>query len=467
MLSTAIGLIVLLFHLAGIVAAVNAVMNTRTAQGAFAWVLGLILLPYITLIPYLYLGRSRFRGYVNRHRASRLQSREAAGTLAGADASDAPEAMRYRSIANLLDTRFYAGQQLRLLVDGKATFEAIFEAIGKAQHYALVQFFIFHDDELGRRMQALLLERAAAGIKVCVLFDGIGSHSLPKHYVQALREGGVMIHAFATRKKSNRFQLNFRNHRKVVVVDGHIGFTGGLNVGDEYMGLKPPLAPWRDTHIQIEGPAVAELQRSFAEDWYWVTGELPPMAMAQACEGSALTLIAATGPADPQESCSLYFVSAIHAATQRVWLTTPYFVPDQAVMAALRLAVGRGVDVRVLIPSRPDHYAVFQASGLYAHDAVLAGVRVFRYQPGFIHQKVMLVDDDTTSIGSMNLDNRSFRLNFEISSLNIDADFAADVETMLLADFAQAREVSADDYTQAPYLRRLIMHVARLFDPVL
>ena len=467
MLSTAIGLIVLLFHLAGIVAALNAVMNTRTAQGAFAWALGLVLLPYITLIPYLYLGRSRFRGYINRHRASRLQSREAAGVLDGADASDAAEAMRYQSIANLLDTRFYAGQRLRLLVDGDATFEAIFAAIGKAQHYALVQFFIFHDDELGRRMQALLLERAAAGVKVCVLFDGIGSHALPKHYIQTLCAGGVMIHAFTTRKKSNRFQLNFRNHRKVVVVDGHIGFTGGLNVGDEYMGLKPPLAPWRDTHIQIEGPAVAELQRSFAEDWYWVTGELPPMARSQQIEGSALTLIAATGPADAQESCSLYFVSAIHAATQRVWLTTPYFVPDQAVMSALRLAVGRGVDVRVLIPSRPDHYAVFQASGLYAHDAVLAGVRVFRYQPGFIHEKVMLIDDDTASIGSMNLDNRSFRLNFEISSLNIDRPFAAEVEAMLHADFAQSREVSADDYTKAPYLRRLIMHVARLFDPVL
>ena len=467
MLSTAIGLIVLLLHLAGIVAAVNAVMNTRTAQGAFAWALGLILLPYITLIPYLYLGRSRFRGYINRHRASRLQSREAAGVLDSADASDAAEAMRYQSIANLLDTRFYAGQRLRLLIDGDATFEAIFAAIAKAQHYVLVQFFIFHDDALGRRMQTLLLERAAAGVKVCVLFDGIGSHALPKHYVQTLCAGNVMIHAFTTRKKSNRFQLNFRNHRKVVVVDGHIGFTGGLNVGDEYMGLKPPLAPWRDTHVQIEGPAVAELQRSFAEDWYWVTGELPPMTRSQHVEGPALTLIAATGPADAQESCSLYFVSAIHAATQRVWLTTPYFVPDQAVMSAFRLAVARGVDVRVLIPSRPDHYAVFQASGLYAHDAVLAGVRVFRYQPGFIHEKVMLIDDDTTSIGSMNLDNRSFRLNFEISALNIDRRFATEVEAMLLADFAQAREVSADDYTKAPYLRRLIMHVARLFDPVL
>jgi len=340
-------------------------------------------------------------------------------------------------------------------------------AVASAERYVLMQFFIFHDDGLGRRVRDLLLEKAAAGVRVCVLFDGIGSHALPKRYVDTLLDGGVEIRVFATRRKSNRFQLNFRNHRKILVVDGDIGFTGGLNVGDEYLGIKPPLTPWRDTHIQIEGPAVADLQRTFAEDWYWVTGKLPPMATPRYADGPALTLIAATGPADSQESCSLYFVSAIHAATRRVWVTTPYFVPDQAVMAALRLAVFRGVDVRVLIPSRPDHYAVFQASGLYAHEAVLAGVRMFRYQPGFIHQKVMLIDDDTVSIGSMNLDNRSFRLNFEISALNIDPAFAAEVETMLLADFAHARQIVPADYERAPYLRRLIMHVARLFDPVL
>lgn len=467
MLSAVLALLVLLLHLAGLVAAINAVMNTRTAQGAFAWALGLVLLPYITLVPYLYLGRSRFRGYIRRHRVSRLRMRRVAGVPAHTDATSSPQAQRYQAIAAMLHTRFHAGQRLRLLIDGKAAFEAMLAAVASAERYVLMQFFIFHDDGLGRRVRDLLLEKAAAGVRVCVLFDGIGSHALPKRYVDTLLDGGVEIRVFATRRKSNRFQLNFRNHRKILVVDGDIGFTGGLNVGDEYLGMKPPLAPWRDTHIQLEGPAVADLQRTFAEDWYWVTGKLPPMSTPRYADGPALTLIAATGPADSQESCSLYFVSAIHAATRRVWITTPYFVPDQAVMAALRLAVFRGVDVRVLIPSRPDHYAVFQASGLYAHEAVLAGVRMFRYQPGFIHQKVMLIDDDTVSIGSMNLDNRSFRLNFEISALNIDPAFAAEVETMLLADFAHARQIVPADYERAPYLRRLIMHVARLFDPVL
>ncbi|GLQ47905.1 cardiolipin synthase A [Dyella lipolytica] len=458
-------LLAMLLHVAGILAAMHAVMNTRTPQGAFAWALGLTLLPYVTLVPYLYLGRSHFYGYVTLHRArrQRLSQVSRRGRHAGVPASCAP----YAALAEMLGNSFHAGQQLQLLIDGDATFEAIFSAIAKAERCVLMQFFIFHDDNLGRRMQEALLERAAAGVEVFVLFDGIGSHALPGQYVETLRRGGVAIHPFATERHSNRFQLNFRNHRKIVVVDGWLGFLGGLNVGDEYLGLKPPLAPWRDTHLQMSGPAVVDLQRSFAVDWHWVTGELSPMLPPRSAQGNTHTLIAATGPADPQETCSLFFTVAINAARQRLWLTTPYFVPDQAVMSALRLAVMRGVDVRVLIPSRPDHHTVFLASTLHAYDAIKAGIRIYRYQPGFVHQKVILIDDDTASVGSMNLDNRSFRLNFEIGALNVDRVFAADVERMLIDDFDRAVEVTRDEYRKAPYLRRLAMHVARLFDPIL
>jgi cardiolipin synthase A/B len=464
-LSLLVTLLAFLLHLAGILAAMHAVMNTRTPQGAFAWALGLALLPYVTLVPYLYLGRSHFRGYVTLHRAHRQRLSQASqrGEHVGI-----PECcIRYSELAQMVHGTFHPGQQLELLVDGGATFDVMFKAIAKAERCILMQFFIFHDDNLGRRMQQALLERVAAGVRVFVLFDGIGSHALPRHYVEALRAGGVIVHPFATRRRPNRFQLNFRNHRKIVVIDGSVGFLGGLNVGDEYLGLKPPLAPWRDTHLQVTGPAVTDLQRSFAVDWHWVTGELPPMLPPPAAQGSAYTLIAATGPADPQETCSLFFTVAINAARKRLWLTTPYFVPDQAVMSALRLAVMRGVDVRVLIPSRPDHFTVFLASTLHARDAIDAGIRMYRYQPGFMHQKVILIDDDTACVSSMNLDNRSFRLNFEIGALNIDHAFAMDVEHMLIEDFSKAVEITRDEYRRAPYLRRLAMHVARLFDPVL
>lgn len=467
MLSSIVGIVLLVLHAAGVIAAMHAVMNTRTPQGAFAWALGLVLLPYITLIPYLYLGRSRFHGYVDLHRLRREQMQAMANTTLETAASSPWACERYGEIATLLHARFHPGQQLRLLVNGEATFDAILSAIAEARHCVLLQFFIIHDDALGQRLQQVLIERVRAGVEVCVLYDGIGSHALPHQYVDTLREAGVTIHPFATQRRSNRFQLNFRNHRKIVVVDGVRGFVGGLNVGDEYLGLKPPLAPWRDTHLQIDGPAVADLQRSFAEDWHWVTGALPPLRSTNPGTGHTHTLIAATGPADRQETCSLFFVALIHAARRRLWITTPYFVPDQAVMSALRLAVFRGVDVRVLIPSRPDHHAVFLASGLYAHDAVRAGIRVFRYQPGFLHEKVVLIDDDTASVGSMNLDNRSFRLNFEIGALNVGREFASEVEAMLRTDFSHAHEVTEAEYLKAPYLRRLAMHVARLFDPVL
>ncbi|SFK45194.1 cardiolipin synthase [Rhodanobacter glycinis] len=454
----------ILVHLAGLAAATHAVMHTRTPQGAFAWALGLALLPWLTLLPYLYLGRRRFHGYVDQHRRHRRQFDHAREPVT---LSHDPSCARYAALCNMLHTTFHPGQQLRLLVDGDATFTAILDAIAQAEHYVLVQFFIFHDDGLGRRMQQALLERAAAGIDVCVLYDGIGSHALPRHYVDTLRAGGVTIHPFATQRRHTRFQLNFRNHRKIVVVDGAQGFVGGLNVGDEYLGLAPPLAPWRDTHLAVRGQAVADLQRSFAEDWHWVTGTLPPRRSPPPGQGTAHTLIVATGPADLQESCSLFFVTVIHAAQRRLWLTTPYFVPDHAVTAALQLAVLRGVDVRVMIPSRPDHRTVFLSSTLHAYNALRTGIRVFRHQPGFMHQKVLLVDDDTAAIGSMNLDSRSFRLNFEIAALNVDRAFAGDVETMLRNDFEHAIEIDKTEYEHAPWRRRLAMHIARLFDPVL
>lgn len=461
-----VALFALLLHAAGALAALHALMRTRTAPGAVAWVLGLVLLPYLTLIPYLFLGRDHFRGYVEAM-GQRREARDAQGNVLDAGQGVEGREGELAALSRMLGTRFLAGQRVRLLVDGEATFAAILGAIAEARTQVLVQFFIFHDDEIGRAMERALLERAAAGVAVHVLYDGVGSHALPRSYVARLRAGGVEVHPFAARGWSNRLQVNFRNHRKIVVVDGRRGFVGGLNVGDEYLGRKPPLAPWRDTHLELEGPAVPELVRAFAADWHWITGREPAALAAPSAAGPARTLVAATGPADRQESCSLVFTALIHAAKRRLWITSPYFVPDQAVASALRLAVLRGVDVRILIPARPDHRVVFLSSSLHAWLALRAGVRVFRYQPGFMHQKVLLLDEDVAMVGSMNLDSRSFRLNFEISALNIDRDLAAEVEAMLQRDLAHCREIGVEEYRNAPWLRRAAMHVARLFDPIL
>jgi cardiolipin synthase A/B len=474
-----LGPLVLLAHVLGAVAACHAILHTRTSQGAIAWAVSLVAMPYLTLVPYLFLGRSKFAGYADARRIENetLRSRahppewDTHASSAGAP-TDALGHSLVRSLTHLGGMPFLPGNTVRTLVNGEATFAAILEAIEQAKHYVVVQFFIVRADALGDMLKEALLTKAAQGVRIYFLYDSIGSFDLPHRYIAALRAGGVETHPFATNRKFvNRFQLNFRNHRKIVVVDGERAFVGGHNVGVEYLGAKPPLSPWRDTHIEVRGPAAASIQFVFTEDWYWATQELPPLDTppfdAIGNSEGMHCLVMPTGPADRFETCSLFFVEAINAARKRIWITTPYLVPDEAVLSALRLAVLRGVDVRILIPSRPDHKVVFAASTLYAYDAVRAGIRIFRYRPGFIHQKVVLIDDVAAAVGSANLDNRSFRLNFEIMVLTVDHGFATEVRTMLEHDFTQAFEIDRSEYRGAPAWRRMAMHVARLFAPIL
>ncbi|RFU45509.1 cardiolipin synthase [Paraburkholderia sp. DHOC27] len=484
--------LVALAHILGVIAACHAILNTRTSQGAVAWAVSLVAMPYLTLVPYLFLGRSKFQGYAD---ARRIEN-ESLRTLAhprewdahassGGQPTDELGQGLVRSLTQLGGMPFLPGNAVRTLVNGEATFAAIFEAIEQARSYVIVQFFIVRDDSLGEMLKDLLLKKAAQGVRVYFLYDSIGSFDLPHRYVATLRAGGVEVHPFATNRRFvNRFQLNFRNHRKIVSVDGERAFVGGHNVGVEYLGAKPPLSPWRDTHIELRGPVVASIQFVFVEDWFWATQQLPPLDVPSlqgpsseglATEGSSSgisgdgmhCLVVPSGPADKQETCSLFFVEAINAARERIWITTPYLVPDEAVFSALRLAAMRGVDVRILIPSRRDHRVVFEASKLYAYDCIRAGVRIFRYRPGFLHQKVVLIDTVAAAIGSANLDNRSFRLNFEIMVLTVDRDFALEVEAMLQRDFAEAFEIDRNEYRHASAVRRVAMHVARLFAPIL
>ncbi|VVD80833.1 cardiolipin synthetase [Pandoraea pneumonica] len=468
-----VGFAVACLHALGVMAAIHAVLTVRTSQGAVAWAVSLVTMPYLTLIPYLFLGRSKFIGYVEARRARNevLQSRMGETERTGEPPVAVEAHPEYRALTSITGMSFVAGNRVRLLVNGRATFDAIFAAIDRARDYVIVQFFIVKDDALGRALAARLLARAATGVKVYFLYDRIGSHDLPRSYCEKLRSGGVEVHEFAAAKRGifvNRFQLNFRNHRKIVVIDGNEAFIGGHNVGVEYLGEKPPLAPWRDTHISVRGPAVVGIQRAFAEDWHWSTGNVPELHRQPAASGEDMHCqVVPSGPADRLETSSLFFVTLINAAQHRVWLTTPYFVPDEAVFSALRLAVLRGVDVRILIPDRADHRVVFEATTSYAFEAARSGINVYRYHQGFIHQKVVLIDDSAAAVGSANLDNRSFRLNFEIMLLTVDRGFADDVAYMLTHDFEQATLLDKDDFRKIPKWRQIVMRVARLFAPIL
>ena len=463
-----------LMHVLGAISAAHALMANRTSQGAIAWAMCLLTFPYLGVPLYWIFGRDKFSGYVDSRRAGDLEMHHITESL-----TDAGESYRaypkgtegpHTVLEALACLPFTCDNDLKLLIDGDATFGAIFEAMSTAKAYILVQFFIIHDDELGRELQRRMIDKAREGIRVYCVYDEVGSSSLPRRYVSELREAGVDIRPFNTRKGLwNRFQVNFRNHRKIVVVDGEIAFVGGHNVGDEYMGRDPKFGHWRDTHVQVEGPAVVELQLVFMEDWYWASHELPEMTWTagRVRQGGQTALVIPTGPADKLDTCSLFFTHAIHAAKERFWLVSPYFVPDAEVVSALQLAALRGVDVRIMLPLEPDHLMVYLASFSYLSQLDMPGIRFFRYEPGFLHQKTMLVDDNWACVGTANADNRSFRLNFEVSLVSTDPTFCGDVQAMLAKDFGACRTVAADDYRRLKLATKLGVKISRLLSPIL
>jgi cardiolipin synthase len=468
-----VGLIATGVEVLGILTAIHAIMGARTSQGAIAWAVSLVTFPYIALPLYWVLSRSKFQGYVDARRVGDweihfiVQEAAAKARTEGLLAKmDRPELRVFSSLAMM---PFTHSNRVRLLVDGDATFGAIFEGIERAQRYILVQFFIVRNDNLGRELKTRLIRKAAEGVRVYFLFDQIGSGWLGRAYIRELLKAGVFVRPFLTTKGlRNRLQINFRNHRKIVVIDGETAYVGGLNVGDEYMGRNPQIGPWRDTHVMLEGPAVDAVQLSFVEDWYWATEETPKLdwVLSPATDGHQDVLVLPTGPADDLETCSLFFLHTINLAKQRLWIASPYFVPDAQVISALQLASLRGVDVRIMLPEKPDHLLVYLSSFSFLQEAEQADVKIYRYQPGFMHEKVILVDDRLAAVGTANLDNRSFRLNFEITVLVDDRDFASEVEQMLQRDFEQCRRVHSDELRRRSFLFKVAVRVARLMAPV-
>lgn len=473
LISACLGVGTVLLYVSGWIAVVHAVMHVESERAAVAWCIGLMAMPIVVLPAYLILGRQRFLGYREAlEEAMREHEDRVKDARAKVGAHSIPHeklAPMCQSLAAISRFGFTEGNHFDLLVDGGATFDAIIEGIQEAKEYVLFQFFIVHADDLGNRIKDALLERAAQGVRVHFLYDEIGSHSLPQAFKQALLDGGVEVAAFGTRQgHSNRFQVNFRNHRKIVVIDGRVAFVGGHNVGDEYLGHHEKLTPWRDTHVRITGPAVMGSQGVFLTDWYWATRKLPEVATEPTLvENGAPALIMRSGPALDADVCSMGFQALIGGAQKRFWLASPYLVPDHATLMALKFAARRGVDVRILIPGMPDHLIVYLAAFSFLEEMSEAGIKILRYEKGFMHQKVVLVDDDIAGVGTVNLDQRSFRLNFEITAFSTGADFVRDVEEMLERDLEHCVPSGAQDYFAKPFPYRFAIRAARLFSPIL
>ena len=465
-------MILVVFYAVGVLHMVHALMHVRTSQGAIAWVLSLLMAPFVAIPLYWLLGRRRFSREIGGRRVK--DSRLAALAVGMMERLrryevDIPDDDAFERAARMLGgLPFTRGNRLELLIDGEETFDSIFETIRSAKKYLCVNFFIVKSDTLGLRFQQALIDRARAGVRVFFLFDEFGSYKLPAPYLRELKAAGVECHSFGiNRFWWSRLQLNFRNHRKIVVADGEVALIGGLNVGDEYLGHDAKFGGWRDTHLAMRGPVVQAVQLVFLEDWFWASNSMPQIEWETRLEeADQIAAVIPTGPADPADSWQLVVAEAANTSRQRLWIASPYFVPDEGVLTALQAAEIRGVDVRILIPQRPDHLLVWLSAFSYFEESIPYGVRIFRYGRGFLHQKVMLIDQRLAAVGSANLDNRSFRLNFEITGFSPDPLFVDEVARMLEADFEVSVEARVEDFSEKSFLFRAACRVARLMAPV-
>lgn len=469
--------LVLIAHLLGLASSLSVLMSGRTPQGTISWIGALILVPYLAVPLYWFFGTYRLPAYLTaRHGEGFPVPRGAEDILAGrrermsfASAVSPPSFSMLERLAGL---PFVGGNEVEILVDGPATFESLFSGIDAARDYLLVEFYIVKDDATGRELRDRLARKAQEGVDVHFLYDEIGCYGLSDGFMRPLVEAGVHVQSFgAGRKIAKRLQLNFRNHRKIVVADGRRAWVGGLNVGDQYAGRMEGVPPSRDTHVRIDGPAVAHFQLAFIEDWYWMAKALPEREdgweWAPPERGRVPVLGVPSGPADPVETASMMVQHLLHQARERVWIATPYFVPDDQVLSALKLTALRGIDVRVLIPERTDNTLIHLAEFAFLESLLRTGVRVFRYGPRFLHAKRLLVDRSLGLVGTVNLDNRSFRLNFEITVVAADREVAGRLEEIFEEDFREARMVTGSELAERPFALRAASRAANLLAPVL
>lgn len=442
-------------YLLALVAARLAIRTARTPQGATGWVVFLLSFPVLAIPAYVIFG-GIYR--MNKHRAPQAPDQKADATQhVGARLSD---------LQRTAESTLSPDNNVLLVVNGQATFEAIFEAMDNAKCEILVQYYTLRDDALGEEMKQRLIDATRRGVTVRVLVDAMGSYQLSRSFIAELRDAGVDFRGnFALRRSFYRLGINYRNHRKTVLVDGDVAFTGGLNASQLYIDGADEFDDWRDTFLRIEGPIVTQIQRSFASDWKALTDEdLPEFDSGCRKAGDILAMHVEVGPTEEHDTGLLLILGLIGKARERLWITTPYLVPPPEVAAALKLAAERGIDVRILVPQSIDKYLPWLASRSIFQSFHSVGIGIHEYLPGFTHQKVILVDDDIASIGTINLDFRSIMLNFEQTVLIEDKDFCKEVAQMLAEDFANSERY--DGEKQRLWIR-LFAPVAQLLAPVL
>ncbi|MEP6964901.1 MAG: cardiolipin synthase [Polaromonas sp.] len=456
------------------------VIQKRSPVSTMSWILSLALLPFAGFFIYYFLGPQRLK----KLRIKRLRSR--AGERSEADqallrdaAARAPAALRQMVVlgAAACGIPVSSATSVQLLSGGAQTFDSIFDAIRCARDHVHLEYYIFEPDRIGTALRDLLVQKAGQGVAVRLLVDALGSKSLGRKFLAPLEAAGAKTALFHDTRIGRRLRpvTNYRTHRKIVVCDGVIGFTGGVNITDEE-DLRTRGDAYHDVHLRIEGSAVRWLQTTFLEDWAYTTGEYPnhimrarphllPQLLPAMEAGDIPVQIVTSGPDNSLEAIHRMHVEAINTSTQRAWLTTPYFVPGEPALMALTSAALRGVDVRLLVPRRSDSLVVSAAARSYFSELMAAGVKVWEYKARMLHSKTLVVDDNCAMVGTANFDNRSFRLNFEVMAVVYGPALAGPLTAQFETDLRSSARVPA--HRRQSFPMRLADATARLFSPLL
>lgn len=458
------------------------ILDNRNPAKTFAYLLVLLFLPVIGLVVYYMFGQNlrkqklfSRKGLIDNIYVKEWQEKQ---MLALKDVvQEARPLLREKiKIVNLLVASEASMVTLRnetsILFDGEHIFPRLFDDIRRAKHHVHIEFYILEDDNLGNAFKQILIEKAQEGIEVRLCYDDVGSRSLPKKFVDQLRSAGVEVYAFMpvfwpylTSK------VNFRNHRKIVVIDGEIGYFGGVNIADRYANAQAHLPYWRDTHLRIYGEAVKYVQMQFMLNWKFVSGMVLPIDETYypevAPKEQHMMQVVASGPDSDWPAIMQAILMAINTAESYIYITTPYFIPNEEILTALQTAALGGVDVQLLIPAKGDSVVVQAATMSYVKQLLAAGVQVFMYTKGFLHAKTMVVDDLIASVGTTNMDNRSFELNFEINAFCYDKELSLVLRHQFEKDRTTSSKISLARWERRRFIKRITESLARMFAPLL
>ncbi|MHC1704627.1 MAG: cardiolipin synthase [Tenuifilaceae bacterium] len=446
-----------------------------------SWVLIIILLPIIGLIFYIFFGRY--------HRKEKIFNRKGLRDLEQIENLSYAQIIKFHkdilshsekisgnlNIITLLLNNSKAllteYNEIEILQDGREAFGSIIEVLKSATKTIHIEFYIISDDKIGNIIKDILIEKSKAGVEVRLVFDDVGSWSLPKSYIKSLKEAGVNVYPFMEVKfPLFTSKANYRNHRKIIVVDGMIGFVGGMNIADRYLEGNKELGPWRDTMLRLKGEAVKSLQVIFLVDWYFVSGQAISDKEKYFPDQIVLShhpiQITACGPDSDWASIMQAFFLAITKAKHHIYIASPYFVPNESILTALKTASLSGVDVRIILPGKSDSTVVYWSSLSYISELLEAGIKVYLYQNGFNHSKIIMIDSSFSSVGSANMDIRSFEDNFEIAAIIYDKEITKKLEDSYLNDLKQSKLLSFDEWDLRSRKNNLKESVARLFSPL-